>query len=81
MQKIYTNIHMLQFFQPMILNSKVLHKKGASFCAGKHSCTSSKKNVSKAFFDITFYFIILEEVFKTIWTRVHTCQNGHASPL
>ena len=31
------------------------YKKGASPCAGKYSCTSSKKNVLKAFFDITFY--------------------------
>ena len=42
-------------FQPMLLNSKFLHKKGASPCAGKHSCTSSKMNVLKAFFDLTFY--------------------------
>ena len=27
MQKIYTHSHMLQFFQPMLLNSKFLHKK------------------------------------------------------
>ena len=25
--------------------------------------------------------VILYEVFKTIWTRVRTCQNGHATPL
>jgi len=30
-------------------------KKGASSCAVKHSCTSSKKKVLKAFFDITFF--------------------------
>ena len=40
---------MPQFFQPMLLNSKFLRKKGASSCAGKHSCTISKKNVLKAF--------------------------------
>ena len=48
-RKIYTNIHMPQFFQPMLLNSKFLRKKGASSCAGKRSCTISKKNVLKAF--------------------------------
>ena len=25
--------------------------------------------------------VILYEVFKTIWTHVRTCQNGHATPL
>ena len=43
--KIYTNMHMLKFFQPMLLNSKFLKQKGASPCAGKHSYISSKKNV------------------------------------
>ena len=50
-RKIYTNIHKPQFFQPMLLNSKFMHKKKRVFsCCGKHSCTSSKKNVVKAFF-------------------------------
>ena len=51
----------------------------------------------KSFFDITVYYklsqqtanyvlkenkgVILYEVFKTIWTRVRTCQNGYATPL
>ena len=49
-RKIYKNMHMPQFFQPMLLNSKFLYKRGALPCAGKHSCTSSKKNVLKSLF-------------------------------
>ena len=50
-RKIYTNIHEPQFLQPMLLNSKFMHtKKRVFLCCGKHSCTSSKKNVVKAFF-------------------------------
>ena len=62
-----------------------------------YSCTSSKKNILKAFlvsrsivnkpvsckFCITGKqkHVILYEVFKTIWTLVHPCQIDHASPL
>ena len=53
-RKIYTNMHMPQFFQPMLLNSKFLHNEGASPCAGKHFSTSSKKNVLKLSFDFAF---------------------------
>ena len=41
---------MPEFFQPTFLNSKFLYKRGALPCAGKYSCTSSKKNVLKALF-------------------------------
>ena len=34
MQKIYTNMHMSQFFQPMLLNSKFLHKKTPRLALG-----------------------------------------------
>ena len=47
-RKIYTNMYMPEFFQPMLLNSKFLHK-GASPCTGKHFSTSSKKNVLTLF--------------------------------
>ena len=95
-RKIYTNVHMPQSFQPMLLNSKFLHKEGASPCTGKHFSSSSKENVLKLFFDIAFYWnisklpimykrksknVILYEVLKTIWTRVGACQNGHATLL
>ena len=52
-EKFTKNMHMPQFFQPTLLNSKFLYKRGALPCAGKHSehsCTSSKKNVLKALF-------------------------------
>ena len=38
----------------MLINLKFLHKKVPRF-VGKHFCTSSKKNASKDFFDITLY--------------------------
>ena len=47
-RKIYTNMYMPEFFQPMLSFSKFLHK-GASPCACKHFSTSSKKNVLKLF--------------------------------
>ena len=49
-RKIYKDMHMPQFFQPTLLNSRFLYKRGALPCAGKHSCTSSKKNVLKSLF-------------------------------
>ena len=49
-RKIYTNMHMPQFFQPMLLNSKFPQKEGASPYTGKHFSTSSKENVLKLFF-------------------------------
>ena len=57
-RRIYTNMHMPQFFQPMLLNSKFPQKEGASLCTGKHFSTSSKENVSKLLFDIAFYWNI-----------------------
>ena len=62
-----------------------------------YSCTSSMKNILKAFLvsrsivnkPVNCQFrikgkqkhFILYEAFKTIWTLVRTCPNGHASPL
>ena len=63
---------------------------GVSSCACKHSSTSSKENVLKAFINVTFYrkqaakrYIKGKQkrYFVRIWIRVRTCQNDHATPL
>ena len=62
---------------------------GASSCACKHSSTSSKENVLKRFFNVTFYrkqaakrYIKGKQkrYFVRIWIRVRTCQNDHVMP-
>ena len=84
----------------LITLSLNLHNKrrGPSPCACfKHSSTSSKKKVLKAFFNTTLSckqtckllkYVLKESKnryfvrrFETIWIRVRTCQNGHATPL
>ena len=91
------HLHNSQSFQLILLNLQISVQKDASPCASKHSSTSSEKNVLKAFFDITFVDKAVNSVpiiytweaktlfslsfYKTVWTRVRTCQNGHATPL
>ena len=88
----------------MLLNSKFLHKKGASPSVLVNIPVPAQRSTFQKLFLISrsiivnkkpvncrnnyvlkesknVILVILFKVSKTIWTRVPTCQNGHATPL